>query len=175
MVWRRRRGYDPYDRYDPYGYDPYDPYDPRNQRRGGGYYQPARGGSCLRDACLLDAGCCIGESLDGNCLVLTLPAVPHLIVALVRGVGPAVRSPRPRRGGAERMIALVRVYQRQISARRPACCRFTPTCSEYAVQALRSHGAVRGSVLTLRRLVRCRPGGRRGHDPVPTPGARAGS
>ncbi|MGH3550495.1 MAG: membrane protein insertion efficiency factor YidD [Pseudonocardiaceae bacterium] len=61
-------------RYDRYGY----PYRPR----------PA-GGSCLRDACLLDAGCCLGETG-------------------------------------------IRTYQRQISPRRPPCCHFTPTCSEYA-------------------------------------------
>jgi putative membrane protein insertion efficiency factor len=162
VVWRRRRQYDPYDQNDPYGYDPYDP---RNRPRGG-YYQPARGSSCLRDACLFDAGCCIGESLDGNCLVLTLLAVPQLVIALAGGARPEARS-RPTGGAGAGMIAAVRVYQREISAHRPATCRFSPTCSEYAAEALHAHGAVRGSLLTLRRLVRCRPGGRRGHDPVP--------
>ena len=46
-------------------------------------------------------------------------------------------------------------------------CRFQPTCSEYALDALARHGAIRGSWLTLRRLVRCRPGGGSGYDPVP--------
>jgi putative membrane protein insertion efficiency factor len=71
-----------------------------------------------------------------------------------------------RRGAAERMIAAVRVYQREISPKRPPCCRFSPTCSAYAVQALQRHGAARGSWLTLRRLVRCRPGAVGGSDPV---------
>jgi uncharacterized protein len=154
----RRRQYDPYDEY-----DPYDPYDPRNRRRWGPprrYYQPSPGGSCLRDACLLETGCCIGESLDGNCLVLTLLTVPQLAAVLVRGSGRTV---------ADRLVGAVRIYQRTVSARRPAVCRFTPSCSAYAVEALQVHGAGRGSLLALRRLVRCRPGGRRGADPVPVP------
>ena len=68
---------------------------------------------------------------------------------------------------ADRMIAAVRYYQREISPKRAPCCRFTPTCSAYAVQALERHGAGRGSWLTLRRLVRCRPGAAGGADPVP--------
>jgi uncharacterized protein len=46
-------------------------------------------------------------------------------------------------------------------------CRFQPTCSEYALEALERHGAARGLWLTLRRLARCRPGGGAGYDPVP--------
>jgi putative membrane protein insertion efficiency factor len=65
------------------------------------------------------------------------------------------------------MIAAIGVYQREISPKRPPCCRFTPTCSSYAVEALEKHGAGRGSWLTVRRLVRCRPGSRGGADPVP--------
>lgn len=68
---------------------------------------------------------------------------------------------------AERMVAAVRFYQREISPRRPPCCHFTPTCSVYAVQALEQHGARRGAWLTVRRLLRCRPGAARGADPVP--------
>ena len=152
----RRRRYDPYD-----DYDPYDPYDPRNRRWGGRrYYRPAPGGSCLRDACLIETGCCIGESLDGNCLVLTLLAGPQLGAVLLRAA-PTGRTV------SDRLVAAVRVYQRDVSVRRPAGCRFTPSCSAYAVEALQGHGAVRGGLLALRRLVRCRSGGRRGPDPVP--------
>ena len=46
-------------------------------------------------------------------------------------------------------------------------CRFTPTCSEYAVQAIRRHGPFKGLYLAIRRLLRCRPGGGYGYDPVP--------
>jgi len=49
---------------------------------------------------------------------------------------------------------------------RPSPCRFTPTCSEYAVEALEQHGAVRGAALAARRLLRCHPFGRFGWDPV---------
>ena len=154
----RRRRYDPYD-----DYDPYDPYDPRN--RGWGrprrYYGPAPGGSCLRDACLIETGCCIGESLDGNCLVLTLLAGPQLAAVLLHGARAG------RRTVADRLVGAVRVYQREVSARRPPVCRFTPSCSAYAVTAIQTHGARRGALLALRRIVRCRPGGRRGPDPVP--------
>jgi putative membrane protein insertion efficiency factor len=80
----------------------------------------------------------------------------------------ASRSLRLSRGTvAERMIAAVRFYQREISPKRPPVCHFTPSCSAYAVEALEEHGARRGSWLTLRRLVRCRPGAVGGHDPVP--------
>jgi putative membrane protein insertion efficiency factor len=81
----------------------------------------------------------------------------------VRAAGTGERGTRV----ADRLVAAVRVYQRQISPQRPACCTFTPTCSAYAVEALERHGARRGAWLTVRRLVRCRPGGVGGADPVP--------
>jgi putative membrane protein insertion efficiency factor len=60
----------------------------------------------------------------------------------------------------------VRAYQ-AARAGRPSPCRFTPSCSSYAAEALEVHGAVRGSWLAVRRLSRCRPLGGRGWDPVP--------
>jgi putative membrane protein insertion efficiency factor len=60
----------------------------------------------------------------------------------------------------------VRLYQ-MVTAWRPSPCRFVPSCSNYALDALERHGAVRGSVLTLRRLARCHPWGGHGWDPVP--------
>jgi putative membrane protein insertion efficiency factor len=63
-------------------------------------------------------------------------------------------------------VSLVRVYQ-GLSAGRASGCRFYPSCSEYAAEALTLHGAWRGTLLTLRRLSRCRPFGGRGFDPVP--------
>jgi len=71
------------------------------------------------------------------------------------------------------LIALVRAYQLTLSpflqvVAGPGCgCRFEPSCSEYFLQALRLHGARRGSLLGLRRLARCHPWGGCGHDPVP--------
>ncbi|MBX2983788.1 MAG: membrane protein insertion efficiency factor YidD [Flavobacteriales bacterium] len=64
-------------------------------------------------------------------------------------------------------IALIRVYQGMISPLLPGSCRYTPTCSEYGVQALRKHGPWRGGVLTLKRFLSCNPWGGHGHDPVP--------
>lgn len=66
------------------------------------------------------------------------------------------------------LIAAIRLYQ-GYSVRRPPVCRFHPTCSEYASEAIHVHGARRGTALAVRRVVRCRPGGRHGFDPVPIP------
>ena len=65
------------------------------------------------------------------------------------------------------LVLLVRLYQRLISPLLPPACRFYPSCSAYAVQALERHGAVRGSWLTVRRLCRCHPFHPGGIDPVP--------
>lgn len=65
------------------------------------------------------------------------------------------------------LIAAVRFYQLSISPMLPKSCRFTPTCSQYAVEALRKHGPVRGLWLTARRICRCHPWGGSGYDPVP--------
>lgn len=65
------------------------------------------------------------------------------------------------------LILLVRFYQKCISPLKPPSCRFTPTCSEYAIEALRKHGPVKGSWLALRRILRCHPWGGSGYDPVP--------
>jgi putative membrane protein insertion efficiency factor len=151
---RPRRGYGPgyglgygYGR----GYGP--PAPGYGYRRGGG------GGSCLRDLLFLNAGCCAAESLGcGGDAFLLAPST----VRTLRAAGPGGQS-----RVADRMIAAVHVYQREISPKRPPCCRFEPTCSAYAVQALQDHGARRGTWLTLRRLLRCRPGAVGGADPVP--------
>jgi hypothetical protein len=65
------------------------------------------------------------------------------------------------------LIALIRIYRSAISPLFPPTCRFLPTCSEYAVEAITVHGALRGSLLTLRRLARCHPLCQGGLDPVP--------
>jgi len=65
------------------------------------------------------------------------------------------------------MLALIRFYQKHISAHTPPVCRFTPTCSQYAVEAIQSYGALKGGWLALKRLLRCNPCFRGGFDPVP--------
>lgn len=65
------------------------------------------------------------------------------------------------------LILLVRFYQLCLSPLKPPSCRFTPTCSQYAIEALRKHGPIKGLYLTVRRLLRCHPWGGSGYDPVP--------
>jgi putative membrane protein insertion efficiency factor len=65
------------------------------------------------------------------------------------------------------LVKLVRFYQVCISPLKPPCCRFTPTCSAYAIQALRKHGPIKGSLLAIWRILRCNPWGGSGYDPVP--------
>ena len=68
---------------------------------------------------------------------------------------------------ARMLVLLVRGYQLLISPMLGPRCRFHPTCSQYAVEALQTHGAVKGGWLALRRLLRCHPLHPGGHDPVP--------
>jgi putative membrane protein insertion efficiency factor len=65
------------------------------------------------------------------------------------------------------LLALVRAYQRFLSPLLPVACRFTPTCSQFAAEAIRRHGAWRGGRLAVGRLLRCRPCSTPGYDPVP--------
>jgi putative membrane protein insertion efficiency factor len=65
------------------------------------------------------------------------------------------------------LIGILRFYQGAISPLLRASCRFTPTCSEYGVQAIRKHGPLKGFYLTVKRLMRCHPWGGHGYDPVP--------
>ncbi|MBY4797804.1 membrane protein insertion efficiency factor YidD [Collinsella sp. AGMB00827] len=69
--------------------------------------------------------------------------------------------------GTHALIALVKLYQKVISPLLPDACIYIPTCSQYAVEALMSHGALRGSWLALRRVLRCNPFHLGGFDPVP--------
>lgn len=65
------------------------------------------------------------------------------------------------------LVLLVKLYQRLVSPMLPAACRFYPSCSSYAVEALTRHGALRGSWLAVQRLGRCHPFHPGGIDPVP--------
>ena len=65
------------------------------------------------------------------------------------------------------LVALVRGYQKFISPGLPPSCRFYPSCSQYALEALQRHGALKGTLLAARRLTRCHPFNPGGEDPVP--------
>ena len=69
-------------------------------------------------------------------------------------------------------VVLVRTYQVLLSPFSGGACRFTPSCSEYALEAIQEHGLVRGLLLSLRRVGRCHPLGSSGFDPVPRRGER---
>ena len=65
------------------------------------------------------------------------------------------------------LIALIRFYQRAISSHTQPACRFTPTCSQYAYEAVAKYGALKGGWLAFRRILRCHPFCKGGYDPVP--------
>ncbi|RYJ41881.1 membrane protein insertion efficiency factor YidD [Flavobacterium beibuense] len=64
-------------------------------------------------------------------------------------------------------ILLIRFYQGAISPFLPSACRYTPTCSQYTIEALQIHGLFKGGWLGIKRIVSCNPWGGRGYDPVP--------
>jgi putative membrane protein insertion efficiency factor len=76
-------------------------------------------------------------------------------------------APEPRTAGQRVALALVRGYQLIFSPMYAGSCRFHPSCSAYALEAIERHGALRGSWLAARRLARCRPFAAHGFDPVP--------
>jgi putative membrane protein insertion efficiency factor len=122
----------------------------------------------MRDACLLQSGCCLAQGLGcGPQLRLVGPSLVRRSVRAAR----QSRAKGSTAGGRGWLLAFVlaaiRLYQQEISPRLRPCCRFRPTCSHYAAQALQSHGLGRGLWLTTRRLLRCRPGSAGGSDPVP--------
>ncbi|QHS56669.1 membrane protein insertion efficiency factor YidD [Mucilaginibacter sp. 14171R-50] len=64
-------------------------------------------------------------------------------------------------------LLLIKIYQYLISPILPNACRYTPTCSQYGIEAIKKHGAFKGGWLTIKRIARCNPWGGHGHDPVP--------
>lgn len=65
------------------------------------------------------------------------------------------------------LIFIIKIYRRYISPMKPPSCRFYPTCSQYAIEAIEKYGAIRGSFMALKRILRCHPFHPGGHDPVP--------
>jgi putative membrane protein insertion efficiency factor len=68
---------------------------------------------------------------------------------------------------AKPFIWVIRLYQLVLSPILPNACRFSPTCSQYGIEAFKKHGAFKGFILTVKRIGRCHPWGGHGHDPVP--------
>ncbi|MDP9093525.1 MAG: membrane protein insertion efficiency factor YidD [Actinomycetota bacterium] len=127
---------------------------------------------------LVEGGCCLAELVGcGPQFVLLSPTVlrPSLLIPSSspsssppgRATGTGALSNRASEYVHTALITAIRRYQTEISPTRRPSCRYTPTCSHYALQALQSHGVRRGVFLSLRRLLRCRPGVRGGYDPVP--------
>lgn len=69
--------------------------------------------------------------------------------------------------GEKVLIAPIQVYRYAISPLLPATCRYTPTCSQYAIEAIKKHGPFKGSYLAVKRIGSCHPWGGSGYDPVP--------
>jgi putative membrane protein insertion efficiency factor len=65
------------------------------------------------------------------------------------------------------LILPIKVYQKVISPVLPNSCRYTPTCSHYAIESIKLHGPLKGAWLATKRIARCHPWGGQGHDPVP--------
>jgi putative membrane protein insertion efficiency factor len=159
--WRsRRRGYGGYGGFGQRGYGR-----GYGSSYGPGYGRGYGGNSCLRDMCLLETGCCLAESLGCG------PQLTLLAPQLLRRSVTVARRPAGREGPAGWLLgfalAAIALYEKEISPHRRPCCRYSPSCSHYAAEALERHGLRRGLWLTVRRLVRCRPGSAGGNDPVP--------
>jgi len=88
-----------------------------------------------------------------------------IITSTKHWCAPVPSKPSPLASG---ILFLIRIYQ-EFSSGRPSPCRFYPSCSHYAFEAIEGHGAFRGSLMALRRLSRCRPFGPHGVDLVPEP------
>ncbi len=76
------------------------------------------------------------------------------------------------RFGSSLFVAVIKVYRYAISPLLPNACRYHPTCSRYAIEAVQKHGFLRGSRLSVGRLLRCTPFGGWGYDPVPAASSR---
>ena len=101
------------------------------------------------------------ESKQGSC-ISGVGTDPHSCGRSGTGVTPASCGVI-----AGVLIFLIKIYQKALSPLFPGCCRFYPTCSHYAIEALRTHGVFRGTVLTVWRILRCAPWCPGGYDPVP--------
>lgn len=65
------------------------------------------------------------------------------------------------------LVGLIKLYRKAVSPFKIPCCRFSPTCSQYAIEAINTHGVIKGSALSVWRILRCNPFCKGGYDPVP--------
>ena len=72
------------------------------------------------------------------------------------------------------MLAVIRFYRRHISPAKPPCCRYIPTCSQYAIEAIEKYGALKGGWLAFKRICRCHPFSKRGNAGLTTPCRKRG-
>jgi putative membrane protein insertion efficiency factor len=122
----------------------------------------------MRDICLIESGCCLAEALGcGPQLTLVAPSLVRRSAHAARLAGGTGTEAGLAGWLVAFLLAAIRLYQQEISPRRRPCCRFSPSCSHYAAEALQRHGLRRGLWLAARRLLRCRPGSAGGSDPVP--------
>lgn len=143
------------------------------RRRGGSQPHPAAAAGSVpaeseRDPARL--GCCLESAPGGGERPLSDSDQGNF--AFVSGSAPDGHSVRRIQAAAGRLtqillLAIIRTYQIFISPALPSACRYVPTCSEYARDAIANWGAWRGSRLALRRLARCHPWGGHGFDPAP--------
>ena len=97
--------------------------------------------------------------MSGDSRELSVEDAPH--------EGKPREAGRPRGLGARFMTKGIRLYQRYLSPLHPPCCIYTPTCSQYAVEAIAKYGALKGGWLAIKRICRCHPFHEGGYDPVP--------
>lgn len=80
---------------------------------------------------------------------------------------PKTKNTPPKTQKKNLLVLMVRFYQKFISPLCAGCCRFRPTCSQYMIEAIQTHGTIKGLYLGIRRILRCHPFGKSGYDPVP--------
>jgi len=107
-------------------------------------------------------GCGPQLALTGPSMVWRSARAAATVTATERNVTGGVRE-----WSRQFLLAAIGLYRTEISPARRSCCRYAPTCSQYAMQALDSHGLAHGAQLATGRLLRCRPGTSGGTDPVP--------
>ena len=118
---------------------------------------------------VLSKNLCLHGAFLANTIEMTFDQAEQNIKKLLSDVRDHILSTTDNWFMKYLLIGLVRLYQLIISPYMPSSCRYHPTCSHYGIDALRKHGAFKGSWLTVKRIARCHPWSKGGYDPVPEP------